>query len=658
MARSDSVEEITPQAEDGTFRRYQGRMGVLVKALGAGGCLLFILYNARILTYAKIYLQDFQYNAIFMGVVLALTFIYVPAHKAAPRNRLPWYDILLILGGLAGTTYISVNALELVYFGKVTATPFEMVLGFITILVLIEAVRRSFGWSVVIMVMFFLVYAKFGYLLNGPLKVAYTPWPTLISDFYLSPQGIFGPLSTISSGIIITFVTFGVIFTAAGGAKFFLNLALATTGRMRGGPAKAAIVGSALFGTISGQATANVVVTGSVTIPLMKATGYKGYYAGAIETIASTGGTIMPPIMGGLAFIMAEMVGLPYSTIARMAIIPAVLYFASLFMQVHFHAAKHGLRGLPKEEIPSLKATIRENWELVIPFVVLITLLFVLFLPATLAGVYTLVTVVAISMFRKKHRINLKKFIDSLERGMRLTLPIANIIALIGIILGVMVITGLGPRISSALVTLFGNNIVLLVMATALVCYIMGSGVSMMAVYIVVASLVAPPLVQFGIPLIAVHFFIMFMVTSGYFTPPYCVAAYMAAPIADASAFRIGFQAMRLGIVTFLVPFIIVFNPAFIQIGTLVEIVTVTISALIGVFALSAGLEGYLFYKTNWPHRVLLLTGGIAMFIPGLVTDLAGFGIIALVIFWQWRNSRKVEAAGTATRDFEKVQLT
>jgi TRAP transporter 4TM/12TM fusion protein len=299
---------------------------------------------------------------------------------------------------------------------------------------------------------------------------------------------------------------------------------------------------------------------------------------------------------------------------------------------------------LPREQLPSLKATIKEGWELGIPFLVLVVLLFVLHYPAAVAALYTILALVVVSMFRKQRRINVKRFIDSLEGGIRSTLAIANIIALAGIIMAMLTVTGLGPKLSAGLVTLFGNSMLLLVLAAGIACYIMGMGISFIASYILVAVLVAPALFKLGIEMIVSHFFIMYMVLATNFTPPYCTAAYVAAPIAKAHPFRIGFQAMRLGIVTFLVPFIIVYNPALILIGTPGEIVLAAVTAIIGIFGLSVGMEGYLFSRTNWLQRVLFLIGGIAMAIPGLVTDFAGVGMLTLAILWQWQDSRRAAA--------------
>jgi TRAP transporter 4TM/12TM fusion protein len=629
---------------ESSFRRLHGLLGGLVKIIGAGGCLFFLLYIAGVFSYARIYFFENQYNAIFMAIVLTLTFLLVPAGKGSPRDSLPWYDLLFILITLVGCMYIIINARELNTFGKISATNFEIALGAATTLVLMEAVRRSFGWAMVGVVVAFLFYAKLGYLVPGRLNLYYFSWEMLASDVYLSSQGIFGSLTSISSGIIIAFIAFGVFFVAAGGGEFFMKLALAFTGSMTGGPAKAAIVGSALFGTISGSPSANVVVTGSVTIPLMKSLGYKAHYAGAVEAVASTGGALTPPIMSGVAFIMAQMLGKPYAYIATIAALPAFLYYLSLYTQVHLQAVKLGLRGLPPEQLPSLKSSIKEGWEFAIPFVALVLFLFFLNYQAEIAGLYTILVLIIVSIFRKEHRININKFLDSLEGGLRSTLAVANIIALAGIIQAVLGATGLGPKISADLVTFFGGSSVLLVIAAGIACYIMGMGISFIAIYVLVTVLLVPALAKLGLPHVVSHFFIMYMVLATNFTPPYCTAAYVAASIAKAHPFRIGFQSMKLGIVTFLVPFIIVLNPALLLIGKPGVVIFAAITAIIGIVGLSAGLEGYLFSKMNWAQRILFMVGGTNMVIPGMVTDLIGAGLLALAGFWQWKTYKDTVA--------------
>ena len=615
----------------------------MVKLIGSGMCLTCLLYAAGVFAYFNIYFFSTQFNAIFLAAVLVLVFLLVPASKdAKSKDRLPWYDIFFAGASLAGCLYIAINAVALAGAIKLTATPLEIVLGLITVVLILEAVRRILGWPMVVIGLIFFLYIKFGYLVPGAFGSYPENWAMVLADVYISTQGIFGHILDIARSIVITFIVFGIFFIRVGGGKFFMNVALSLTGSRRGGPAKAAVLGSALFGTISGSPVANVVVTGSITIPMMKRVGYEPHFAGAVESVASTGGNIMPPIMGVVAFIMATMINVPYTTIAIAATLPAILYFFAVYMQVDLHAAKAGIRGLPRYQLPKLALEFKSNWELMIPLVVLVMLIFVLRLPLAMSGAYTILALLLVSLFRKQHRLGIKDFIECLEDGFRSALSVSVLMALAGIILAALVVTGLGPRISAGLVALAGNNLLLLVLLTAVACYVMGMGVSILGSYILLAALVGPALVSFGIPVMAAHFFILYMITSGFFTPPLCPVAFVAAPIAGATPFRIGFTAMRLGIVAFLVPFIIVYNPALILVGELGDIIVAALTALIGVFALSVGLEGYLFRRINLLQRLFLLGSSIFMIIPGTLTDSIGASIIAMIIAWHWRDSRKV----------------
>lgn len=631
--------EKTPQEGHSKYRQYTGPVSVLIRIISAGLCLFFLLYVAGVFSLFNINFIYLRYNAIFLAGVLTLIFLLVPAGEGAPKGRLPWYDFLFVAAVLGANLYIAINALDLVYYGKTEATSLEMFLGFVFILALMEAVRRTLGWVIVIIAMAFMAYTKFGYLLPGAFSLYEYSWERLIAQIYLSQEGVYGSITHIASTIIITFITFGVFFNLVGGGQLFNDLALAMTGSFRGGPAKGAIVGSALFGTLSGSPVANVSVTGTFTIPLMKSIGYKSTFAGAVETVASTGGAIMPPVMGAVAFIMADMLEMSYATIALAAVTPALLFFLALFIQTDLRAAKEGLRGLPRNRLPSLAATIKGGWELLLPFVMLVVLLFVLRYPPEIAGIYTIVGLIVVSMFRKKNRITFTKLIDGLCGGLRTTLGVAAVIAVAGVIVAMVTVTGLGVKLSAGLVTLAGDSLFLLVIISGVASYIMGMGVSLLVAYVLLATLVAPAMINLGVEPLVAHFFIMYMGATTFFTPPYCPAAFVAGPIASASPFRIGLQSMRLGIVCFIVPFILVYNPALILVGTPGAIILAVLSSIIGVIALSAGIEGYLFSKMSWIQRVLFLGAGTTMIIPGVATDVAGAATMGLITLWHWRGS-------------------
>lgn len=637
----DQPQVIIPEEGQDRYRQYHGTMAVVVKAVGVATALFALLYVSGVLPYFEIYFQHIQFNAIFMSGILILTFLLFPAWKGENQNRLPWYDILIILAMLAGTAHIIINAEEIITMGSLLATPQETVLGIVSVVVLLEAVRRTVGWPVVIITLIFILYAKFSYLLPGTLTARTHTWPRIMAEAYLSRNGIFGELTSLASGIIIAFVAFGSFFIKVGGGEIFLDLALSLTGGIRGGPAKAAILGSALFGTISGSPAANVAVTGTITIPLMKRTGYDPVFAGAVETVASTGGMLMPPIMGAVAFVMADMLKVSYFTIAQAAAIPAVLYFLALYAQVDLRAARDGLRGIPRRELPSFVASLKGGWEFVIPLSFLVFLLMGLRYPPEIAASYAIGGLVIATLFRKRTRLTLGRFIDALAESANAMLMVAPVVAVAGIMVAMLTMTGLGPKLAEGLVAIAGGSQLALFILAGLACYIAGMGISIIATYILLALLVVPALTSVGVPEMVSHFFIFYMGLSMFITPPYAPAAFVAAAISGASPYRTGFLAMRLGIVTFIVPFVLAYNPALILIGTPVEIVLATVTAIIGVLALAVGIEGYLFTRANWLQRVLAVGSGLTLIVPGLLTDSIGFGLLVVVVLWQWVSKKR-----------------
>ncbi len=630
----------SPEEGESQYRQYQGPMALLIKLIAAGTAFFCLLYVSGALPYFGINYLYLQYNAIFLAPILVLLFLLYPARKGEIRERLPWYDILLILCGLAGTLYIIVNAVELESVARFVASPKETVLGVVFLVVIMEAVRRAVGWPMVIISLAFVLYAKFSYLVPGILSSPLQSWPRIMAEVYLTASGMFGTLTTLASTMIIAFIAFGTFFMKVGGGGVFLDLALSLTGSIRGGPAKSAIVGSAMFGTLSGSPAANVAVTGTITIPLMIKTGYSPTFAGAVEAVASTGGMLMPPVMGATAFVMASLLGVSYVTVAFAAAIPALLYYLALFVQTDLRAAKEGLHGIPSNELPAFWPTVKKGWEFSIPLVVLVVLLFVLRYPPAIAASYGIGALILVSSFRKRTRISVSGFIDALAEATKSMLIVAPLIVASGVIMSTLAMTGLGPKLASTLATLLGGNMLLLVLAAALTCFIMGMGVVIIVTYILLALLVAPALVQVGVPLMVAHFFIFYMGLTTFITPPYCGPVFVASAISGGAPYRSGFQAMRLGIVTFIVPFILIYNPALMLIGTPVEIILATVTAIIGVIALSVGIEGYLFTQTNWPQRILALGAGLAMMWSGWLSDFIGIVPLVVVVHWQLRSKK------------------
>ncbi|MDP2643800.1 MAG: TRAP transporter fused permease subunit [Desulfobacterales bacterium] len=637
MSEKDLVETAPTDHFEARFRRYTGLSGVLVKSLAVGLALFCLLEVGGVFTSMGHYFLGTQFGAIFLLVVSILIFLLFPAKKDAPMGHPAWYDYLLILASLVGNFYIIANALSLSQLTRIVATPYEIVLGLLTIVTLIECARRCTGWAIPVLSLLFLFYAKFAYLIPGPLGAIKISWGRLIVDVYISDAGIYGNLTQLTATVIIIFIIFGSFFIISGGGQFFLDLAFSLMGSVRGGPAKAAIIGSALFGSISGSAVSNVAVTGTITIPMMKKIGYSPEFAGAVESVASSGGGITPPVMAAIAFVMAAFLGVPYSQVVIIAIIPAILYYAALFIQTDLRAARIGLKGLSRSELPPLGPTLRNGWQFLIPFAALIVFLFIWRYPAAMSGVYTIIVFVIVSQTKKKTRVTPRRCVAALYNGTKSSLEVASMSGAAGVFLAVLTITGLGPRLSSGLVAMAGTSMLALVLTAAITCYIMGMGLPLLVSYILLSVLVAPALVNYGVPEIAAHFFIVFMTMSTFFTPPFCPVAFVAASIANAKPYAIAVQSVRLGIVAFVIPFVFIYDPKLLLIGTAGEIVLSFLTALVGVFALSVGIEGYLFKKCTLPQRILAVLSGLIMIIPGWQTDLLG-AILLLFVFLRQRR--------------------
>ncbi len=401
-------------AKPARFRHY-GKVGqIIVSTLAIGLALYVIAYTARILTDVGIYLTSTQFVGLFLAWLLTLDFLMVPPSKKASRKKLPWYDMLLILASLPGPIYMFLFGAR-IDMGGAWASPTEIVLGSLTIVVVCEATRRSIGWAMVIIALLFFFYGRFCYLLPGALHGPKLDWPLLLKYVFSSVNGIFSNVLTIGATIITVFCAFGAFLEVSGAGKSFTNLATGLVGRFRGGPAKVAVVGSSLLGTMSGSPVANIAVVGAVTIPLMKKTGYTPLFAGAVESVASTGGALMPPIMSATAFVMASFTGISYGAICLAAIVPAILYYLCLFCQVDFRAAKLGLRGLPANEIPSMKKEILWGWHLYLPLAVLVVLLIVVQYDPPECAVYAIAACIVVSWFRKETRIGPRKIVQALR---------------------------------------------------------------------------------------------------------------------------------------------------------------------------------------------------------------------------------------------------
>ncbi len=630
----------------GKFRQLSGVTAWFSRFLAVGLSVFAFLFIMNFFIHIGVFIYGGAYNAIFLAIVLTLIFLLKPASKNAPTNKVPWYDFVLLIIGNIGVLYIAIVYEDLLIRGGIGITVFQQILGCLTILVLIEAVRRMFGWAMIIIAFFFLVHAKFTYLFPGAFSGPHYSLARILNFVYLSNNGIFGMLLGIASTLIITFMIFGAFLQVTGAGEMFIKLSMALMGHVRGGPAKVAVIASAFFGTLTGSPVANVGITGSITIPLMKRIGYNSAFAGAVEAAASTGGVIMPPVMGAVAFVMADFTGVGYAKIAIAAIIPAILYFLALYFQLDLRAAAKGLVGIPKSEVPTLKEALGGNWVLFIPLVLLILLLMVFQYEPMQAVFYSLGVLLVFTLLRSQNRLTFSKILQALEMAGKSMLEITPIIALAGIIVGSLTLTGLGINISSLLLKYSGGNLLILALLTGLACYVLGMGVAMIASYIILAILVAPAMVEAGVPVIVSHFFIFYIGTSMFITPPYAPSAFVAATIAESDPFSIGFESMKLAVVAFLVPFISIFNPALLAQGTSTEIALAFSTALIAVYALSVGLEGYYLTFLSWPERLLWLVGGFLLFIPSNCLIVPGLLLVAVGFFLQrWGKGKEQNMA-------------
>ena len=574
---------------------------------------------------------------------LALVFILYPASRRFDRHRVPIYDLALIAVAVAATAYLYVRHDHVVtrFFYVDPLLPEEFVLGGATILLVLEATRRIMGLTLPILASIFLGYALAGPYMPGILQHRGQSIETVIDQMYLVPEGIFGIPLGVSATYIILFIIFGAFLEKSGVGDFFIVLSKAIAGGSRGGPAKVAVVSSALFGTISGSAVANVVTTGNFTIPLMKKIGYKPHFAGAVEAASSTGGQIMPPIMGAAAFVMAEFTGIPYIEIIKHAALPAVLYFGAIFASVHLEALKTGLKGLPKAEIPNLGRTLLTGGHLLLPIPLIVGLLFAGYTPMYAAIVATIATI-GLSWLRKETRMGPKEIWFALERGAMNTLTVAVACATAGIIIGVVALTGLGLKFTSVVLAMSAGNLIPALVLTMIAGLILGMGLPTTPAYIVQAALLIPALIQMGIVPIAAHMFAFYFAIISAITPPVALASYAAAGVAQSDAMRTGWTAMKLGATAYIVPFMFAFSPALLLVGPPEKTVQAMITASIGVFCLAAGLQRWMLTHANLLETALLLAAAATLIHPNIVTDVVGLVMFAAVIALQRFRQRRL----------------
>ena len=573
---------------------------------------------------------------LFLGFTIIIGYLNFPMRKHNVReNYVPWYDIAIMVLGSAPFFYFALNAekILLMDYTVISRDPFMLGMAVLAILALMELCRRSVGLPILCVVAALLIYAfanvRFG-------KVVY--------DLFYTVSGVMGtPIATCQKYIVI-FIIFGAFLERTGISNFFINLANCVAGASAGGPAKVAVISSALCGMVSGSSVGNTVTTGSVTIPMMKRTGYKGEFAGAVEAAASTGGQIMPPIMGAAAFLMAEYTGIPYSRIALLAILPAVLYFTGIYIAVHLEAKKLGLRGLDRSELPKFSKLVKKIY-LLAPLVILVWLVSTGARTMQSSAAIAILVTIIVGIINKDDRISISKTIDALEAGGKGSITVAAACAMAGVVAGCIVSTGLASKILRAIVNASAGVPIIALFLTMICCIILGMGVPTTANYCIMASTCAPILMsqEIGIPMLAAHFFVFYFGIVADITPPVALAAYAGSAIAKAPPMKTALNATKLAIAAFVVPYIFALNPAMLfmnQAGELfsvgvLEVGQIVISALLGLFGIAAALNGYLYCKINGLFRLLLVAGGLGMMIPGTVTDLIGLAIVVVIVLLQ-----------------------
>ncbi|MDY0091270.1 MAG: TRAP transporter permease [Candidatus Vecturithrix sp.] len=566
-------------------------------------------------------------------------FLLYPAWKRSPRHRFSSVDVLL-----AGASFV-VNMYLVLYFDNIVergakVTELEYWFGILAILLVLEAGRRVLGKSLPLLAIFFLCYCFLGRYFPGSFAHRGFTLKRVVQHIYLVPEGIYGVALGVSATFVFLFILFGAFLNETGGAKFFNDLALGAAGTMPGGPAKVSIFASGLLGTINGSSIANTATTGAFTIPLMKKVGYKPHFAGAVEAAASTGGQIMPPVMGAAAFIMAEFLSVPYTTIIMAAIIPAILYYFCIFMSVHFVAKKEGLQGLSRDMLPNVKQVVIGRGHLVLPLLVIIFLLIRKYTPV-FAAFWGTISVIAVSYLRRETRMSFRKLLVALEFGARSALGVAIACAVVGFVIGTSSLTGLGLAISNNLVELAGGRLFLTLVYAMIGCLVLGMGLPTTANYIVTSTIIAPALGRLGVLPIAAHMFVFYFGIMADVTPPVCLAAFTGAGIAGANPTKTGLTATKLSIAAFILPYIFVYQPQLLlENVTFFSILPILFTAIIGILSVAGATMGFVSLPATLPERLALFVGGIMLLIPDFRTDILGLVIFFVVVGLQYLRGK------------------
>jgi len=638
QAAKDSQELLKKVDKESDYRTLSGVTGKIVAAI-AIIYSLFQLYTAGFGVF-----DAMIQRAVHLAFALVLVYLLYPTRKSWSREKLHVVDAVLAVIAGAMPLYIVVFYRELVTRGGLVTTT-DFVVGLLAILLILEAVRRVVGIPMVTVACLFLAYALLGPHIPGQLAHRGVSLQALVQHQFFTTEGIFGIPLGVSATFIFLFILFGAFLEKTGLGQLFIDLSNAIAGWAAGGPAKVAVLSSALEGTVSGSSVANTAGSGSFTIPMMKKLGYRPEFAGAVEATASTGGQLMPPIMGAAAFLMSEFVGVPYVRIVQAAIIPSLLYYFGVWTQVHFEAKKSGLRGMSREELPKLWWIIKEKGHLLVPLIAIIYLLAEGFTPMK-AALYAIILAILSSMLRKSTRISFMDIVNGLEAGARSALGVVVATACAGIIVGVVTQTGLGLKLGSTLVDFAGGKLFLTLVFTMITSIILGMGVPTTANYVITSTIAAPALIMMGVPILAAHMFTFYFGIIADVTPPVALAAFVGAGIAKANPLKTGIEATKLAIAAFLVPYVFVYHPVMLMVDANAhDIIIIAITSVLGIIAVGSAVCGYFLTNMTWPERIVMFVGGLLMVTPGLHTDLLGFVMALCVLFIQRKRARLSQEA-------------
>ena len=633
---ANAVDEVMKKYDrESNTRIWEGKPKLVVKTIMA----LFSLYCIIVTLFVSGLLE--VRLTMFLGLILIIGYLNYPVKKGYMKvNYIPWYDLVIMVLGAGSFFYFAANAKDILLKAtKVTNEPFMVAIAIIGVLALAELCRRCVGLPILCVAGALLIYTfanvRFG-------KVIY--------DLFYTTSGVMGTPVKVCATYIVVFIIFGAFLERTGISNFFIDLANSVAGSSSGGPAKVAVISSALCGMVSGSSVGNTVTTGSVTIPMMKKTGYKPQFAGAVEAAASTGGQIMPPIMGAAAFLMAEYMGIPYAQVALKAILPAILYFTGIYIAVHLEAKKLGLKGIPREQLPKMRKLLPKVY-LLLPLVVLVVMVSLNMKTMQFCAAVAIVITILVGIVNKEDRITPAKIFDALEAGGKGTITVAVACAMAGIVAGCITSTGLASKLITAIVAVSGGKAIIALFLTMLCCIVLGMGVPTTANYCIMASTCAPILMSpaIGIPKVAAHFFVFYFGIVADITPPVALAAYAGSAIAKAPPMKTAFNATRLAIAAFIVPYIFAFSPVMLfefSKGTstammVVQIIQICVTSLLGIFGVAAALNGFLYKKINPLFRVIMAVGGLCMMIPGTVTDLIGLVLVAGICVYQYLSAKK-----------------